>query len=116
MLRCSGREEFVPAPGADTYALEVRDFAESCLGRHPTRWPIEDAVANQIVLDALFASARTGSRSIQQVSDEVQELLIRHIRANTAEEDEQREADRDARVKAVIRKLAAEGKCMPPKG
>ena len=66
--------------------------------------------------DALFASARTGSRSIQQVSDEVQELLIRHIRANTAEEDEQREADRDARVKAVIRKLAAEGKCMPPKG
>jgi hypothetical protein len=53
-------------------------------------------------------------KSIQQVADEVQEILIRHIEANTEEEDARREAERDARVKAALEKLAAEGK-LPPR-
>ena len=40
-------------------------------------------------------------KPIAKVAEEVQEELIRYIEANTAEEDERREAERDARVAAA---------------
>jgi hypothetical protein len=52
-------------------------------------------------------------KPIQQVADEVQEILIRHIETSTEEEDARREAERDARVKGALEKLVAEGK-LPP--
>ncbi len=51
---------------------------------------------------------------LARVAEEVQELLIRHIEANTADEDARREAERDARVAAALKELADEGK-LPPK-
>ena len=53
-------------------------------------------------------------KPIARVAEEVQEELIRYIEANTAEEDERREAERDARVAAALRELAEEGK-LPPR-
>ncbi len=51
---------------------------------------------------------------IRKVAEEVQEILIRHIEANTAEEDERREAERDARIAAALKELAEAGK-LPPR-
>ena len=51
---------------------------------------------------------------IKKLADEVQELLIRHIEANTEDDDARREAERDARVAAALKQLAEEGK-LPPK-
>jgi hypothetical protein len=53
---------------------------------------------------------------IAKVAEEVQELLIRHIEGNTAEDDARREAERDARVAAALRELAEEGKLPPKRG
>lgn len=54
------------------------------------------------------------AKPIDEVAREVQDTLIKHIQANTAEDDERREAERDARVAEVLRKLAEEGK-LPPR-
>ncbi len=51
---------------------------------------------------------------IGKVAEEVQEILIRHIEANTAEEDARREAERDARIAAALKELADDGK-LPPR-
>jgi len=56
------RENRPPAeilvPPADSYRLEIEDFvAVAAAGARP-RWPLADAVANAVVLDALDASAR----------------------------------------------------------
>ena len=51
-------DELVPIPGADTYQLEVEDFARAVATGTPLRWPVQDAVANMMVIDALFESAR----------------------------------------------------------
>ena len=52
-------------------------------------------------------------KTIKEVSDETQDALIRHIRDNTAEDDERREAERDERVKATLKALEQEGKRPP---
>ncbi len=52
-------DEVVVVPGADTYRLEIEDFARAITAKVPPRWPVNDAVANMAVLDALFASTRT---------------------------------------------------------
>lgn len=52
--------EVIPVPGADTYRLEIEDFARAVTTGKPPRWTVQDAVANMAVIDALFESARTG--------------------------------------------------------
>lgn len=53
-------DEKILVPGADTYRMEVDDFARAVNTGADPRWPVADAVANMATLDALFESARTG--------------------------------------------------------
>jgi len=46
--------------GANGYVEEIKDFMAAVRKEAPLRWPIRDAVANQAVLDALFASLKEG--------------------------------------------------------
>ncbi len=54
-------EETVTTPGGDGYVLEVQDFAAAARGRKAPRWGLGDAIANMAAIDALYASARTGT-------------------------------------------------------
>jgi len=47
-------------PAADQYGLEFEEFSRAMREKAPVPTPPEDAVANQKVLDALFASERSG--------------------------------------------------------
>ena len=47
-------------PGADQYQLMVEHFADAVLGRVPLRYPVQDSIANMLVLDALSEAALTG--------------------------------------------------------
>ena len=60
-LRRGDHQEVVVAPGANSYHLEVEDFATAYKTHRPLRWPPEDAIANMAVIDALYASAREGT-------------------------------------------------------
>ncbi|MCX5758961.1 MAG: Gfo/Idh/MocA family oxidoreductase [Candidatus Hydrogenedentes bacterium] len=60
-LRREGRTDRIETSGANRFQLEVEDFAEAVLTGTSPRWPVEDAVANMAALDALIASARTGT-------------------------------------------------------
>ena len=51
-------EEF---PVCDQYTLQGDAFSRAVLGQTPLEFPIEDAVANMRVIDALFRSADRGS-------------------------------------------------------
>ena len=51
-------EEF---PVCDQYALQGDAFSRAALGQAPLEFPIEDAVANMRVIDALFRSAERGT-------------------------------------------------------
>ncbi len=51
-------EEF---PVCDQYTLQGDAFSRAVLGQAPLEFPIEDAVANMRVIDALFRSAERGS-------------------------------------------------------
>ena len=53
-------DEVVVVPGADTYRLEIEDFAQVITTKRPPRWPVADAVANMAIIDALVASTRAG--------------------------------------------------------
>ena len=61
IVRRGDHEETIVTPGANTYRLEVEDFATALRTHQPPRWPAEDAVANMAVIDALYASAREGT-------------------------------------------------------
>jgi predicted dehydrogenase len=60
LLKRAGVDEVVHVPGAQCYCLEVEDFAQAVRTGRPTRWSLEDAVANMAVIDALLRSAREG--------------------------------------------------------
>jgi len=45
-------------PSANSYRLEIEEFVDVCNRKIQPRWPISDAVANMVVIDALYASAR----------------------------------------------------------
>ena len=45
----------------DQYTLQGDAFSRAVLGQNPFEFPIEDAIANMRVIDALFRSARGGS-------------------------------------------------------
>ncbi len=51
-------EEF---PVCDQYALQGDAFSRAVLGQAPLEFPVEDAIANMRVIDALFRSAEFGS-------------------------------------------------------
>ncbi len=55
-----GAAEWMPCESGDGYQLEVADFARAVRSGEPPRWPVEDAVRNVAVLEALLESARSG--------------------------------------------------------
>jgi len=65
LIRRWGRDdEVIPVPGADTYRLEIEDFARAVIRVEAPRWPVADAVANMAVVDALVEAARSGDVSL----------------------------------------------------
>jgi hypothetical protein len=50
-------EEF---PICDQYGLQGDGFSRAVLGEAPLEFPIEDAVRNMRVIDALFGAAESG--------------------------------------------------------
>ena len=52
--------EAITVDAADQYGLQGTRFAEAVRGRGTVPVPLEDAIANMAVLDALFRSAETG--------------------------------------------------------
>jgi predicted dehydrogenase len=55
----SGRQEF-ELDTCDQFTIQGDLFSKAILEDTPTPIPLEDAVANMVVIDALFQSARTG--------------------------------------------------------
>lgn len=53
-------DEIVEIPPVDQYTSQGEDFAACLLEGRPIPYPIEDAIANMRVLDALFESSRSG--------------------------------------------------------
>jgi D-xylose 1-dehydrogenase (NADP+, D-xylono-1,5-lactone-forming) len=53
-------DQIIPVAGADTYRLEVEDFARAVSTGTDPRWAAEDAVQNMAVIEALFESAHNG--------------------------------------------------------
>jgi predicted dehydrogenase len=60
ILRRDGKEETITTEGANCYHLEVDDFVDAFRGKSPLRWDPIDAANNMAVLDALYASAKSG--------------------------------------------------------
>ena len=58
--------------------------------------------------------AMSADKPIQKLADETRDLLMKHIEANTAEDDARREAERDERIRATIAELARDG-MLPPR-
>ncbi len=58
VVRTEGGTARIETPGGNRFMLEAEDFADAVLTGRALRWPIEDAVNNMAVLDALIASAR----------------------------------------------------------
>lgn len=52
------RREILPA--CDQYTEQAEAFAQAALGNAPLPWGIEDAIASMKVLDAIFASEKSG--------------------------------------------------------
>ena len=50
---------------------------------------------------------------IDRVVEEIKEIFERHLQSATASDDARREVERDAKVKALLEKLAGEGKTPP---
>lgn len=50
----------VEVPVADQYALQADAFSRAVRGAGPVPVPLEDAIANMVVIDALFRAAETG--------------------------------------------------------
>ena len=48
-------------------------------------------------------------KSIHEVGRETMDRIIEHMQADTREEDARRQAERDARLKALMEKWRAEG-------
>ncbi len=61
LVRRGGRDERVEIPGTNQYTLMLDHMGTCIRQRQPPQFPPEDAVANLRVLDALQASARSGS-------------------------------------------------------
>lgn len=57
-----GKREVETTPGANPFQLEIEDFENALRTGRPGRWPVQDAVNNMRVIDALYESARTGKQ------------------------------------------------------
>lgn len=56
-LQHDGMCRQVMIPAADQYTLQADAFSQAILEGRPIPWPIDDAVANMRVIDAMFASS-----------------------------------------------------------
>ena len=56
-----GKTDEIILDTCDQYAIQGDRFSESVLQGKPVPTPLEDAIANMHVIDALFNSARMGS-------------------------------------------------------
>jgi len=60
-VRCHQKpDEVIIVPGADTFRLQIEHFNDVVMNGVRQRWPLDDAVANMVVLDALAESAQEG--------------------------------------------------------
>jgi predicted dehydrogenase len=57
----SGGERVIEAEIADQYLLQFEAFAEAVIKKTEAPTPVSDAIANMLVLDALFKSAETNN-------------------------------------------------------
>jgi predicted dehydrogenase len=55
------RSDEIALPACDQYTIEGDAFSQAILDDAPVPTPLDDAVANMRVIDAVFASARTGA-------------------------------------------------------
>jgi predicted dehydrogenase len=55
-----GAAEEIWFPACDQWGVQCDRFCEAIIGGHPAPVPIEDAVANMRVIDAIFRSAKSG--------------------------------------------------------
>ena len=55
-----GGTEIIELPVVDQYTVQAEQFARAIRGTGAVPVPLEDAVANMEVIDALFRSAETG--------------------------------------------------------
>ncbi len=63
-LQRHGQEDrLIRVAGSNSYSLQVADFVDACTGRSSPRWPVQDAVANLRVMDALRLSSRKSAES-----------------------------------------------------
>jgi len=60
IFRSDQKGEHFVVKGVNTYQLEIEEFADVVMGIKKPRWPVEDAVNNMKVIDALSASASKG--------------------------------------------------------
>ena len=61
ILRRGGKDEVIVTPGANGYHLEIEDLAQAFAAGAPTRFSLEDSIANMAAIDALYASAGKNS-------------------------------------------------------
>ena len=57
ICRHGAPDEVIQIPGADAYRLQVEHFVDLCTGKTEARFPIDDGVANMVVIAALQSSA-----------------------------------------------------------
>lgn len=60
LLEHGGEQEVLRIPPADQYSIQGESFARAILEDRPVPTPLEDAVANMQVIDAVFESSRRG--------------------------------------------------------
>lgn len=68
LLRCDNDDEVITVGHYDHYLEMINAFARAALEGRPAPTPLSDALANMQVLDALFASAKSGGWS--SISDQ----------------------------------------------
>lgn len=56
---------------------------------------------------------RTDPMSIEKIARETCDAIVRHLQSGHASDEERREAEREARIKAEVEKLKTEGKVPP---
>ena len=57
-----------PVPGAEQYRLMVEHFGDVVHGQAVLRYPATEAIANQMVIEALYRSARLGGQPVPLAS------------------------------------------------
>lgn len=67
IIEQGGKRRVETTPGADPFQLEAEDFVTALREGSPGRWPVQDAVHNMRVIDALYESARSGQEVVMPI-------------------------------------------------